>query len=287
MAKYSAPVTTARNKIIQIVENYIETNLAGPINLKQIAEIVHSSYDNFQHCFSSDYGESPWSYVKRMRLEQAAGLLRHSGNSISNIGEMVGYGTKSSFCKAFTGYFDLSPRSFRNLKYLPVDEHIKQWGHEHLLTMKECEFEKYLSRGRFEFLSERFFNYNRIITIDPVIINRHIHQFIQNEKRVRYGLVATSPDVYCMRYNRVLRIDYGYFTTDCEQDIEFFLKKSFERCKYFVMPFEGELDRVSIYIYQLKDISVKLGIFKLRAPHSFLKVNIQPDLFMEVWIPIQ
>lgn len=88
------------HQAIQVLHSLIESQLEEDLNMRAFADKANLSYHRFQHLYTELTGESFWAYVKRYRLESAAGYLRHSSWSVSEIGERVGYYTKSSFSKA-------------------------------------------------------------------------------------------------------------------------------------------------------------------------------------------
>jgi AraC-like DNA-binding protein len=87
--------------------------LFDDLSIQLLSDQVCVSSDYLKHRFFFPTGETIWQLVKRMRLEHAFGLLKHSQYSVSEIGEMVGYQTKNSFSKAFRLHFNQSPSQSR------------------------------------------------------------------------------------------------------------------------------------------------------------------------------
>lgn len=98
--------------------SYADNHLADPITLKDAASHLYMSYSHFYHVFEKLTGEPYGHYIKRHRLEQAAGLLRYGGYNIGEVGERCGYATKASFSKAFANHFSNSATDFRRLREL-------------------------------------------------------------------------------------------------------------------------------------------------------------------------
>ncbi|SCC22229.1 AraC-type DNA-binding protein [Chitinophaga costaii] len=98
--------------------NFADNHLSEPITLKDAAANLYMSYSHFYHVFEKLAGEPYGHYIKRHRLEMAAGLLRYAGYSIGEVGERCGYATKASFSKAFASYFSNSATDFRRLREL-------------------------------------------------------------------------------------------------------------------------------------------------------------------------
>ena len=93
---------------------YIEANLATDLSLEKVAGEACYSPFHFHRVFKLITGESLNAYINRKRLEKCAILLaRKSNSSINEIGIQYGFGSNSSFARAFKNYFGLSPSAFR------------------------------------------------------------------------------------------------------------------------------------------------------------------------------
>ncbi|PSL28918.1 helix-turn-helix transcriptional regulator [Chitinophaga ginsengisoli] len=101
---------------------FADDHISESFEMKDVSEWLGISYSYFYHSFTTVTGEPYWQYVKRHRLELSAGLLRHSGFNISEIGDRTGYATVAAYTKAFTQYFNRSPRSFRKIDILPNEK---------------------------------------------------------------------------------------------------------------------------------------------------------------------
>jgi len=101
---------------------YADDHVKDPFSMKDVSEWLGISYSYFYHIFADIMGEPYWQYVKRHRLELAAGLLRHSGYNIGEICDLSGYATLAAFTKAFSNHFGRSPRAFRKIDELPNEK---------------------------------------------------------------------------------------------------------------------------------------------------------------------
>jgi AraC-like DNA-binding protein len=102
--------------------SYADDHVADTFDTKIVADILDISYSHFYHTFSAVMKEPYWHYVKRHRLELSAGMLRHSGYSIAEIGELSGYFTIAAFSKAFKQELGISPKDFRKIPILPNEK---------------------------------------------------------------------------------------------------------------------------------------------------------------------
>lgn len=93
--------------------NYIMDHLEEELDVNAIAEHCHLSKYYFNRLFKSVVGESVYSFVKRVRLERSAFLLKVAPNkSITQIGAKFNY-SSSNFSWAFKQHYNLSPAQFR------------------------------------------------------------------------------------------------------------------------------------------------------------------------------
>ena len=70
--------------------------------------------------FKETTGESPISYLIRVRLVKACGLLAGNGASVREIARQVGYEDAYYFSKLFKKYYGVSPMEYRRMKEKPV-----------------------------------------------------------------------------------------------------------------------------------------------------------------------
>ncbi len=99
---------------LQLVKDYVDAGLAGRLALEDIAASIHMSPYHFARTFKATTGETPHSYVTRLRVERAQELLRTSSWSMPAIARRVGFSSKSHFAAVFLRLTGISPHRFRN-----------------------------------------------------------------------------------------------------------------------------------------------------------------------------
>lgn len=92
---------------------YIQENLNEKMSLNELSRIAHISPYHFHRLFRAYIGESLHQYIKRLRLEAAAGKVILSKKTITEIGLDSGYDNPSSFTKAFRKHMGMSPIEYR------------------------------------------------------------------------------------------------------------------------------------------------------------------------------
>ncbi len=97
--------------------DYITENLAGDLNLAVIAKEAQFSPFHFHRVFGAMVGESLNSFIRRVRVEQAAGqLLSYPAEPVTNIALDCGFSSSAAFARAFKEHFGLSASDFRERK---------------------------------------------------------------------------------------------------------------------------------------------------------------------------
>lgn len=102
---------------------YIEDNLAGEIDMRQVERLALCAEYHFRRMFSSLAGIPLSEYIRRRRLTLAAfDLIQHDARVIDTALK-YGYGSPDAFARAFAGLHGLTPsearQAGRTLKSFP------------------------------------------------------------------------------------------------------------------------------------------------------------------------
>jgi AraC family transcriptional regulator len=136
-------------------QRYIRLHLTEPINLLQIAREARSSSYHFARLFQAYVGETPFEFLRRIRLLTALHMLQEDADaSVTEIALSVGYETSAAFNKSFRKALDTTPSDFRNLGKDRQDEMIYDLSRPRLLK----EFAMNLS-AEFESVSRPLTHY--------------------------------------------------------------------------------------------------------------------------------
>lgn len=96
--------------------HFIESNLLEKLSLQTIAEKAYFSPFHFHRIFSLVVGETVNNFITRKRIEKSAEFLIHQKNkSITEVSEVLGFSSLSSFSRAFKKFYGMSPSEFKNL----------------------------------------------------------------------------------------------------------------------------------------------------------------------------
>ncbi|WP_394701518.1 helix-turn-helix transcriptional regulator [uncultured Roseibium sp.] len=97
--------------------------LAGTISLESAATHLATTPRTLQRRLSN-HGINFWALVEHNRFEIASALLRETDLKVQEIAARLGYGTPSTFARAFTRWSGHSPNAYRtaHANRFPVGE---------------------------------------------------------------------------------------------------------------------------------------------------------------------
>ncbi|MGX9417737.1 helix-turn-helix domain-containing protein [Vibrio sp. WJH972] len=103
----------ARHQRIQRVLAFIHANISESISLEEIA--VHSCWSRWQlqRVFQHQTGIGVATYVRELRLSNAAERILDTSDKIIDIAFEHGFNSEISFSRAFKQMFNVSPRGYR------------------------------------------------------------------------------------------------------------------------------------------------------------------------------
>ena len=92
---------------------YIEAHSAEKFSLDKMAKALFVNGSYLTRAFKHHTGMTPLVYHHRLRCAKAKELLTHSGLTISQVGEAVGYVSSSHFAHIFRRLEDCTPSEFQ------------------------------------------------------------------------------------------------------------------------------------------------------------------------------
>ena len=97
-------------------QRYIRLHLPERMTLDRIAHEAGSSSYHFARLFNAYVGETPFEFLRRLRLVMALRMLQEDSDaSVTEIALSVGYDTSAAFNKAFRKALETNPGDFRKL----------------------------------------------------------------------------------------------------------------------------------------------------------------------------
>ena len=98
---------------IRSVTDYIRANLAADLAISELAAQAGLSSFHFARVFRRETGETPHQFVTRLRLEEAARLLRATDQTVLQVAIAVGFESASHFSVQFKRGYGVTPLAYR------------------------------------------------------------------------------------------------------------------------------------------------------------------------------
>jgi AraC family transcriptional regulator len=94
------------------VTMHVEQNLGQKLTLASLAAVACMSRFHFARLFRRNTGQSPMSYIARVRIERAKTLLALGQYATSDIAVVLGFCDQSHFTRVFRRITGLTPRAY-------------------------------------------------------------------------------------------------------------------------------------------------------------------------------
>lgn len=93
--------------------DFLAEHYSGSFNLAEAAKYSCMSQYHFSRVFTKTFGESPYGYVVRLRIEKAKNMLITGDFSLGEICEEIGYSSIGSFSFLFHKKVGMPPTQYR------------------------------------------------------------------------------------------------------------------------------------------------------------------------------
>jgi AraC-like DNA-binding protein len=91
----------------------MDRDYARTLDIAALAKVAHVSEAHFIRTFRATFGETPYRYLQRRRIERAMFLLRETERSVSDICLDVGFTSLGTFSRTFTAIVGDPPTTYR------------------------------------------------------------------------------------------------------------------------------------------------------------------------------
>ncbi len=109
----------SRAEIVNKTLAYIYKHIDSNITLDELARLNSISKHHFHRIYKEEMGENLFERISAIRLHKAANLLiSNRYSTISEIIQLCGYSSHSSFIKAFKNRFTYTPTQWKKGKYI-------------------------------------------------------------------------------------------------------------------------------------------------------------------------
>lgn len=93
--------------------SYLRLNYSQSVRLAELADVAGFAPSYLSRVFKEEVGMTVSEYLRMLRCEQAARLLRETDLPVSEISAYVGYPDHNYFIKAFRKQYKMTPGAYR------------------------------------------------------------------------------------------------------------------------------------------------------------------------------
>ena len=113
----------ARNRLlewqIRCVREYIGAHIGSRILISDLSHIAQRSEAHFARAFKRTFGETPHTYLTRLRLELASRAMLASDAPLTDIALTCGFTDQAHLCRLFRRWIGRTPAAWRRDPYQP------------------------------------------------------------------------------------------------------------------------------------------------------------------------
>ncbi|WP_307858224.1 AraC family transcriptional regulator [Cellulomonas fulva] len=102
------------NRRLLRARDAMDRRYAEPLDVAALARVACMSSSHFAREFRRVFGETPYRYLQRRRVERAMFLLRTTSSSVTDVCMEVGFTSLGTFSRTFTEVVGCSPRAYRD-----------------------------------------------------------------------------------------------------------------------------------------------------------------------------
>ena len=125
----AAPAAPVPEQGLVLRINQLAQRSGSPPGVREIAQSLGISPSHLRARFRASCGVSIGRHLRRLRLEQACGLLRLGPQRVSEIAELCGFSSIYSFSRAFRMSYGVSPLAYRHSgRVAPVVRRARKLG---------------------------------------------------------------------------------------------------------------------------------------------------------------
>lgn len=117
MKSLSSQRMTEYQSRLNRVMDHIEMNLEKEFDLEELAQVACFSKFHFHRIFHALTRETLFSFIQRLRLEKAAGLLVANHDApVTSIAMDCGFSSSAAFARSFKGHFGMTAGQWRETR---------------------------------------------------------------------------------------------------------------------------------------------------------------------------
>lgn len=106
---------SGKRKAVQRMKDYVEEHIAEKITLRMLADAAGYSPWHTERVFKEVTGQTPFDYLRAVRLSRAAARLRDTDARIVDVAFDFVFGSHEGFTRAFSRHFGMTPQEYRKI----------------------------------------------------------------------------------------------------------------------------------------------------------------------------
>lgn len=106
------PINNADAEKLLVLRDLILRDLGQPPVLSTLSRTIGMSETKMKKLFKQTFGDSIYNYYQKIRIEEAAFLLKQAGYSVSDVGYRLGFSNLSHFSRLFKRQFGMNPKKY-------------------------------------------------------------------------------------------------------------------------------------------------------------------------------
>lgn len=114
-----------RVQIANDIMNYVYTHIETNINIDELSSDLKISKFHMHRIFKEIFGKNIYESIKSIRLQKASNLLlTNRYSTISDVANICGYSSQTSFLRVFKERFGMTPKEWKKGGYKKFSQHI-------------------------------------------------------------------------------------------------------------------------------------------------------------------
>lgn len=109
------PIHTNDIKAVYALREELLNSIDKPPQLDVLATKVNMSVSKLGKVFKQIFGDSIYNYYQKLRMQEAAFLLREEKLSVSEVGYQLGFSNLSHFTRLFEKHIGVKPKKYSKI----------------------------------------------------------------------------------------------------------------------------------------------------------------------------
>ena len=106
-------VSGSQTELARHASAYLTEHMERRVPLEELSLALHASATQIKNAFRAVYGEQPYAFIRRRKMQNAAEMLRNTDETVLKIAGRFGYDNASKFAKAFSDVTGMTPVQYR------------------------------------------------------------------------------------------------------------------------------------------------------------------------------